>query len=242
VASVDVEVVDVDARCFGDPQPVQRQQIRQRVVPAAREAGLDEERAELVGVKPERGGLVVLLRPPYVGGRVAVDVGLARAERLAGDYVGRFGTLELRLRDSVLGIQSGDEFRPLTFTSDTDACAGSQDRYRFVLAPDGRPSYVVILNGGRTWDYNGGPADGPGPDKPEWQPVLGEYTVKIAGNPIASSQIMVQNGYLYVTVMGTALRLEEHQSGLFFTSTGEALDLRDKMTFAGVFELEQASL
>jgi hypothetical protein len=43
------------------------------VVASAAEAGLDEERAQFVAVQPEGGGLVVLLRSTYMGGRVAFD-------------------------------------------------------------------------------------------------------------------------------------------------------------------------
>jgi len=69
----DVEVLDVGTEGFGDPQPVQRQQTRERMVASAAETGLNEERTELVAVQPEGGGPVVLPRSTYVCGRVAFD-------------------------------------------------------------------------------------------------------------------------------------------------------------------------
>jgi hypothetical protein len=55
MAAVDVEVVDVGAECFGDPQPIQRQQTRRCVIASAAESGLDEERAEFVAVEVQGG-------------------------------------------------------------------------------------------------------------------------------------------------------------------------------------------
>jgi hypothetical protein len=95
------------------------------------------------------------------------------------------------------------------------------------------------LSHSTTGEHNGGPADKPGLNKLEWQQVVGDYAVKLAGRAIAASKIHVENGYLYVTYMDLSLRLEEDQQGLFFTSTGETLDLRDKPVFAGIFELEK---
>ena len=67
--AVDVQMVDVRAQGFGDPQPVQGEQRRQGMVTVRRQPGRHEERAELVAVQPERAGLVVLLRTADVGGR-----------------------------------------------------------------------------------------------------------------------------------------------------------------------------
>jgi hypothetical protein len=168
-----------------------------------------------------------------------IDIDPPRLEQLVGDYIGRWGPLALRLRDTVLGIQSGDQFYPFVFTSFADAHTDEGQHYRFVFTPDRCPSYIISLNDGGTWDYNGGPADKPGPNRPEWQQIVGDYAVKLSGRAIAASKIYVENGYLYVSYMNQNLRLDEYQPGLFFTSTGETLDMRDEPVFAGIFELEK---
>lgn len=55
VPAVDVEVADVSVERFGDPQAVQSEQTRERMVAAAGQPSLDKEGSELVAVKPERG-------------------------------------------------------------------------------------------------------------------------------------------------------------------------------------------
>jgi len=52
VSALVAGVLDLGAEGFGDAQPVQRQQAHQCVVPAAAQTGLDQERAELVSIKP----------------------------------------------------------------------------------------------------------------------------------------------------------------------------------------------
>jgi hypothetical protein len=54
------------------------------------------------------------------------------------------------LGETVLGIQSGEQFRPLGFTSNTDAHTNEGERYRFVFTPDGHASYIISLNDGGT--------------------------------------------------------------------------------------------
>ena len=67
-----------------------------------------------------------------------------------------------------------------------------------------------------------GPNDPPGPDRPEWRQYEGEYGYVVWGQDTTFNVVQRKNGYLYFS----ELKLEEHQPGLFFSSTGEALDLR----------------
>ena len=70
MTAVDVQVVDVGAERFADPQAVHGQQRDQGVIAGRPEAGLDEEGAEFVAVQAQRPGLGVDLRAADVGGRV----------------------------------------------------------------------------------------------------------------------------------------------------------------------------
>ena len=81
---------------------------------------------------------------------------------------------------------------------------------------------MVRISDGEFLDYNAGPADRPGSNKPEWDRYLGKYGYKIRGKAAGFVEIHRQNGALFLDHM----KLAEFQAGLFFTSHGEALDLR----------------
>jgi len=44
---------------FRDPQPVERQQTGQRMIPATTKSGLDQEHAQLVAIQPSGMGFIV---------------------------------------------------------------------------------------------------------------------------------------------------------------------------------------
>jgi hypothetical protein len=73
VTAVDVQVVDVGAERFADPEPVHRQQVDERVVAWRGEPGLDQQGAELVAVQAQGPGLGVDLRSADVGGWVPLE-------------------------------------------------------------------------------------------------------------------------------------------------------------------------
>jgi hypothetical protein len=119
----------------------------------------------------------------------------------------------------------GDQSAPLRFLSPHEAFTETpygRTLFRFYLDDRGRPIYLEIVNNGQSADFNGGPNDPPGPDKPEWSTYEGEYTYTVWDQRTVSNDLHRQNGYLYFD----DLRLREHLPGLFFSSTGEALDLR----------------
>ena len=78
-------------------------------------------------------------------------------------------------------------------------------------------------------DFNDSPSDPPGPSKPEWQALVGEYDVLWEDEPDSTVTISTRNGYLYYRDG----KCEEHEPGLFFLYDGEAIDFRSKpLTFA----------
>src|SRR4051794_35381638 len=71
VTAFEAELVDVGAECFGDAQPVDRQQVEQGVLVRCPQAGGDEQRADLVAVQGDGVRLIVQPRPAYMDrGRV----------------------------------------------------------------------------------------------------------------------------------------------------------------------------
>jgi hypothetical protein len=69
MATLEAELLDGGPDGLGDPQPVEREERTQGVVPRRGHAGGDEEGSELVTVEADGVGLVVESWPPHVGGR-----------------------------------------------------------------------------------------------------------------------------------------------------------------------------
>jgi hypothetical protein len=106
-------------------------------------------------------------------------------------------------------------------------------RFRFVAGADGRPTRLAWVHDGDTYDYNAGPDDPPGPSLKEWSMYIRLYSNKYTTTFL---RIGRKNGSLFLKWVGfgSALRLDEYHRGLFFTSTGEAVDFTGEMPlFAG---------
>jgi hypothetical protein len=98
----------------------------------------------------------------------------------------------------------------------------------FIKGTSGQSKYIAKVHRGETYDYNDGPADQPGPNRPDWSAYTGQYELIKYGRAADTANVTMQNGYLYID----SWRLKEHEPGLFFTAHGEALDLRgDEMTY-----------
>ena len=149
-----------------------------------------------------------------------------RQARLAGHYIGRSIEMSLELEENGdARVRVGNQSVPLHFLGPASAFADSPEgriRIRFSLDETGRPRFLEMAHNGQSADYNGGPADGPGPDKPEWSVYEGEYTHSVWDQQTRRISLHKRDGTLFFN----ELRLEEYLPGLFFSSTGEALDLR----------------
>ena len=127
--------------------------------------------------------------------------------------------------DGRLGTGPVEQFSPFTFLSEEVAVAehrGEPFHYRFLRNPDGSAAMLVRLYDATVLDFNDGPHDPPGPDRPGWERYVGQYRYRIFGKPARTVELSRRNGYLYLDHM----KLREHQPGLFFAPHGEALDLR----------------
>jgi CubicO group peptidase (beta-lactamase class C family) len=149
-----------------------------------------------------------------------------RQRPLAGRYLyGSGGWMQIQFKEDRLAAGPVEAPTPFTFVNEEDVEIHHGDllfRYRFIRAADGGPAYLVRMYDGSWLDYNDGPGDRPGPDKPEWERHVGTYAYSAYGVPRGKVQVRRENGYLYLG----AWKLLEHDPGLFFTPHGEALDLR----------------
>ena len=164
-------------------------------------------------------------------------------DRLIGLYVGRIPDAIRVLRHAAglaIAHSPSNKPQPLVFTSDDQALVNSDGgtiRYRFVKHSLGRPSRLECLDNGAVFDYNDGPHDRPGSDKPDWRSYIGTYMAMALGAVPSIMRIRLKNGHMYLKMInsGVALRLDEHQAGLFFTSSGEAVEFcGDDLSFAGI--------
>ncbi|MFC1610006.1 serine hydrolase domain-containing protein [Myxococcota bacterium] len=152
-----------------------------------------------------------------------------QADRLLGTYLGRSGMLVVEIREGSVGIVHKEDFYPLSFESNTEACEvrdGEELRYRFSVGREGIPTAFVRLNDGHWWDFNDGSTLQQGPSKKTWQQFEGEYAVDVWGKQVATIRLHLKNGYLYLD----EVRLLEHEPGLFFSPDGETVDLRSTPT------------
>lgn len=162
-----------------------------------------------------------------------------------GQYVGRLPdgwTISRAGDDLVMRSYGSKDRRLLRFYRFDRAYTQTPARtshWRFELDDQGRPVCLEHLDSGTAYDYNAGPADPPGPDKPEWRTYTGTYLALALGGVPDLMRIRRKNGALYLAlanpVRPISLRLEEHRPGLFFTSTGEAVDFTgERPLFGGV--------
>jgi CubicO group peptidase (beta-lactamase class C family) len=156
----------------------------------------------------------------------------------AGTYVGGLrDTLRFETRDGDFGVTHGARFEPLAFEAPDTACTvnGAHEQYRFVDDASAT-KFVVRVRDGENWTYNDGPGDPPGPDWPDWDAVLGDYTVVTRDSYRGRVPVTKREGYVTVG----SQRVLEHR-GHFFTSRGEAV-LRDgERLRVGRFTLQRAS-
>jgi CubicO group peptidase (beta-lactamase class C family) len=147
--------------------------------------------------------------------------------RVLGNYIGRSIVFNIVAQNGKGAVRALEKtVGVLEFKSGSDAVVkmvdGSTGRLRFFFAADGSPSYMVNLDNGDAFDYNDGPNDKQGQDKPEWDRYVGKYGYMTYGQQEGSVTVHKKNGYLYCD----RVKLAEHIPGLFFGTTGETFDFR----------------
>jgi CubicO group peptidase (beta-lactamase class C family) len=172
-----------------------------------------------------------------------IEISAEDQKLYCGNYVGRFGKVQVIRKEGQLGLKQGNKFTPFTFSSKDEASLprnGYHDYLRFVLDEKGKMDYIVKLNGGEAWDYNDGPNDEMGPDNPLWNNYLGKYDVFIGKNRITSATLKKNNGYLYLHYMNNTDKLQEMETNVFSNCKGELLRFGEQISFASIFTLEKS--
>jgi CubicO group peptidase (beta-lactamase class C family) len=156
-----------------------------------------------------------------------IDLPPGRLESFVGGWVGRAFRREMKIENGALGIEAASSFTPVRFLSPTVAFTAAPDGnaivYSYHAARPNEPAHLECFVGESSLDYNDGPHDGAGPDRPSWASFEGEYHIDQWGKPSEQVTVHRKNGWLYLNHIRL---IEELESGLFFTSDGEAVDFR----------------
>jgi CubicO group peptidase (beta-lactamase class C family) len=146
-------------------------------------------------------------------------------QQFVGNYVGRNITTEITLQGRSLGMQAAARLKPMQFTSPSEAFVEDSDAdtvtYQYSAAGHLEPAHFECSIGEDSLDYNDGPQDVVGPDKPAWAAFLGQYRIDQWGRESQTVTIHRKNGYLYLDHIRLIIELEP---SLFFTCDGEAVD------------------
>jgi CubicO group peptidase (beta-lactamase class C family) len=150
----------------------------------------------------------------------ATDLG-----ELAGEYVGRFDVLTLRLDGTGLVAVKGDATDPVRAIGPrtVEVQDDRRTRLRATAGRDGSIGYLHDLRDGRTYYRN----DVPGPPESTMDTAhLGTYTASAWGLPVARFRL-AQDGASPVIQpdSGPALRLTPIDADHYLSSTGEVLDV-----------------
>jgi CubicO group peptidase (beta-lactamase class C family) len=163
-------------------------------------------------------------------------------EQFVGTYVGRALSGEMKIENNTLGMQIGPVFAPLLFTSPVDVFiagpTGDVATSRYFPARGNEVAHFECSVGDYGLDYNDGPHDPIGPNKPAWEGFVGEYQVYTWGQPSQKMTVHRKNGYLYLDDHRLVVELEP---GLFFTCEGEAVDFRHPVPTWRNIRLERAA-
>jgi CubicO group peptidase (beta-lactamase class C family) len=165
----------------------------------------------------------------------------AVATQTLGKYVGNWTSREagsdFRIKAGALFIKMGtDEFRARLLSPAEIAIPagpnGNATHMTYFPGGEGGTAHIETAFSFTHLDYNDGPNDAPGPNKPQWSAYEGKYWLHFWSRPRHEVIVHRQNGYLYLN----GLRLvHELEPGLFFASDGEAVDFRsDRPTWRSV--------
>lgn len=156
-----------------------------------------------------------------------IKLSAAQQRPYIGNYVGRTFSANIEQHDGLLLLKTDAGVTPLIFTSPREGWTGDAQAeavaYRRYAQTALAPAHLECMRGEESLDYNEGPQDPPGPDRPAWTAFLGQYRIEQWGVPSETATIHKKNGYLYINHIRL---ITEHEPGLFFSSDGEALDFR----------------
>jgi CubicO group peptidase (beta-lactamase class C family) len=164
-------------------------------------------------------------RPPH--DMAPVTPPATALQSYVGNYVGRNVTVDIATGQRSLLMRDRGTSSALRFLSPIKLFVvdpgGDTVIYDYYAGSVLEPAHLECFIGENSLDYNHGPYDASGPDKPAWTGHVGAYRIYQWGKAADSVTVQLQNGYLYLNQFRLIIEIE---SDLFFTSDGEAVDFR----------------
>ncbi|MGH2632692.1 MAG: serine hydrolase domain-containing protein [Tepidiformaceae bacterium] len=155
--------------------------------------------------------------------------------RVAGRYVGRGSMLSVTFESGQLFLASSGTRRPLRLVARDEVMLDEPPFDSWRLLPDqtGRSRYLRALKDGQVWYRNDVGATPPSSMGEGWG---GDYHIRRMGGRRTPVKLGMDDRGPFIKRDGEPkLRLERHLPGLFFSTMGEALDLRgERATYANV--------
>jgi CubicO group peptidase (beta-lactamase class C family) len=185
-------------------------------------------------------------RPDETALQPAVEAAGAELDRFAGEYVGRSGSLGLIAEGPRLLLKTKEEERVLRLIAGDRVQweEASHDRYRFLTDTAGHVEYLQHVETGHGWYRNKADRSEPelNPAYRLWADSEGEYELRVSGVKIGSVSLgRDESGPFIGWPRQGKLRLKQHDPGLYFSSTGEALDMRRTPPTYGNIRLVKAA-
>ena len=150
-------------------------------------------------------------------------------DALVGTYIGRNRNVTVTANGHSLSMYENGSAVPITFQTPDQLFVPDDIRdavtFQVVERTATQPLHLEYFEGELSLDYNEGPHDAPGPNRPEWKPFTGNYVVRQWGKNSMTVAVEIHKGYLTVNGIRS---VESTEPGLFFTADGEAVDFRSK--------------
>jgi CubicO group peptidase (beta-lactamase class C family) len=157
-----------------------------------------------------------------------------------GRYYGRIPSrFDLCLRRGRLWVRTNRvrKWKPLTFVAPDLAwfgTPGERMHLRFQQDSETAARHVVLVEEGWVFDRDYGSNGVSQPPRKDWKDFSGSYLALALGLIPELIEVKERGGlFVQIVSLRTRLRLEQHQPGLFFTCTGEALDFNENL-FMGI--------
>ncbi len=161
-------------------------------------------------------------------------------EPWVGRYFSRIpGRIDLRLRQEKLWMRGNRDrkWKALTFVADDLAWFGKPEErlhLRFLRETGSGSRKVVQAEDGGVFDRDPGPETIRQAPRKDWKAFSGTYLALALGLIPELIEVKERRGlFMRFGSIRTSLRLEQHQPGLFFTCTGEAVDFNENL-FMGI--------
>lgn len=157
--------------------------------------------------------------------------------RTIGEYAGRAGWLRIAADDEHLVLIAGEQRERLRVVAPDEVMleGDSRERFRFLRDEHGFIRYLLRVSDAVVWYRTEMPHRHELAGR--WAALENTYAIRAQGAPIDRVRLVAVGSHLrYVGSNGAgSLELEEHMPGIFYSSTGEVLDItHDPPTYANI--------